>query len=85
MDARSLSRKLLPILKKTGEIHAIVETPKGSRNKFDFDPKRDSDEAGEQTWATGFGGGGAKGEDRGEHGRATHAPDSELGKRVPEV
>ena len=39
MDARSLSRKLPPILKKTGEIHAIVETPKGSRNKFDFDPQ----------------------------------------------
>jgi inorganic pyrophosphatase len=39
MDARSLSRKLPPILKKTGEIHAIVETPKGSRNKFDFDPE----------------------------------------------
>ena len=45
----------------------------------------DSEEAGEQTWATGCGGGGAKGEDRGEHGRATHAPDSEPGKRVPEA
>jgi hypothetical protein len=48
-------------------------------------PLRSSDEAGEQTWATGCGGGGAKGEDRGEHGRATHAPDSEPGKRVPEA
>lgn len=24
-----------------------------------------------------------RGEDRGEHGRATHAPDAEPGKRVP--
>ena len=39
MDALSLSRKLPPIVKETGEIHAIVETPKGSRNKFDFDPQ----------------------------------------------
>jgi inorganic pyrophosphatase len=39
MDASSLARKLPPILKETGEIHAIVETPKGSRNKFDFDPE----------------------------------------------
>ena len=35
--------------------------------------------------ATRGGAGGAKGEDRGEHGRATHAPDSEPGKRVPEA
>jgi inorganic pyrophosphatase len=28
---------LPPILKETREIHAIVETPKGSRNKFHFD------------------------------------------------
>ena len=27
--------------------------------------------------------GGAKGRGRGEHGRATHAPDTEPGKRVP--
>ena len=39
MDALSLSRKLPPIVKETGEIRAIVETPKGSRNKFDFDPQ----------------------------------------------
>ena len=38
MDALSLSRKLPPIVKETGEIHAIVETPKGSRNKFGFIP-----------------------------------------------
>jgi hypothetical protein len=42
-------------------------------------------EAGEQTWATGCGTGGAKGEDRGEHERATHAPDSAPGERVPEA
>ena len=42
-----------------------------------------SDETGEQTWATGRGVGGAKEEDRGEHRRATHVPDSEPGKRVP--
>src|SRR5260370_41789548 len=35
-------------------------------------PFHSSTEAGEQTWATGGGAGGAKGEDRGEHGRATH-------------
>ena len=39
--------------------------------------------AGEQTWAIGRGVGGAKEEDRGEHRRATHVPDSEPGKRVP--
>ena len=33
----------------------------------------------------GRGAGGAKGEDRGEHGRATHVPDSEPGERVPEA
>ena len=27
--------------------------------------------------------GGANGRDRGKHGRATHAPDTEPGKRVP--
>jgi hypothetical protein len=31
------------------------------------------------------GAGGAKGEDRGEHGRATHAPDSAPDERVPEA
>jgi hypothetical protein len=31
------------------------------------------------------GAGGAKGEDRGEHGRATRAPDSAPGERVPEA
>lgn len=39
-------------------------------------PLHSSNEAGEQTWATRRGAGEAKGEDRGEHGRATHAPDS---------
>ena len=34
----------------------------------------------EQTWATGDG---AREEDRGEHRRATHVPDSELGRPVP--
>jgi len=48
-------------------------------------PLHSSTEAGEQTWATGGGAGGAKGEDRGEHGRATHAPDSAPGERVPEA
>src|SRR2546423_15671773 len=34
-------------------------------------PLHNSIEADEQTWATGGGVGGAKGEDRGKHGRAT--------------
>src|SRR2546422_11329705 len=46
-------------------------------------PLRSSWEAGEQVRATGGGVGGAKGEGRGEHGRATHAPDTEPGGRVP--
>jgi hypothetical protein len=33
----------------------------------------------------GRGVGGAKGEDRGEHERATHVPDTAPGKRVPEA
>ena len=45
--------------------------------------RHSSDEAGEQGRATGCGVGGAKGGDQGEHGRATHAPDAEPGKRVP--
>jgi hypothetical protein len=48
-------------------------------------PLHSSYETGEQTWATGRGAGGAKEEDRGEHRRATHVPDSEPGKRVPEA
>jgi hypothetical protein len=40
-------------------------------------------EAGEQDRTTGGGVSGAKGRGRGKHGRATHAPDSEPGKRVP--
>ena len=40
-------------------------------------PLYSSDETGEQTWAIGRGVGGAKEEDRGEHRRATHVPDSE--------
>ena len=39
-------------------------------------PLHNSIEADEQTWATGGGVGGAKGEDRGKHGRATHVPDA---------
>jgi len=39
-------------------------------------PLHNSIEADEQTWATGGGVGGAKGEDRGKHGRATHVPDT---------
>ena len=39
MDIRALRRKFPPIVKKTGEIHAIVETPQGSRNKFTFEPQ----------------------------------------------
>jgi hypothetical protein len=39
-------------------------------------PLHNSIEADEQTWATGDGVGGAKGEDRGKHGRATHVPDT---------
>src|SRR5207245_11631633 len=42
-----------------------------------------SDEACEQGWATGGGAGGAKGGGRGKHGRVTHAPDAEPGKRAP--
>src|SRR5260370_25208108 len=45
--------------------------------------RHSSDEACEQSWATGCGVGGAKGGDRGEHGRATHAPDAKPGKCVP--
>ena len=36
---RALRRKFPPIVKKTGEIHGIVETPQGSRNKFTFEPQ----------------------------------------------
>jgi hypothetical protein len=46
-------------------------------------PFYSSDEAGEQDRATGGGVRGAKGRGRGKHGRATHAPDSEPGERVP--
>src|SRR5260370_15790198 len=45
-------------------------------------PLHSSIEADEQTWATGGGVGGAKGEDRGKHGRATHVPDTAPDKRV---
>src|SRR6266404_2640084 len=48
-------------------------------------PLHNSIEADEQTWATGGGVGGAKGEDRGKHGRATHVPDTAPDKRVPEA
>src|SRR5882757_1471444 len=46
-------------------------------------PFHSSDEADEQDRATGGGVSGAKGKGRGKHGRATHAPDTEPGKRVP--
>ncbi len=45
--------------------------------------RHSSDEACEQSWATGCGADGAKGGGRGKHGRATHAPDTEPGKRAP--
>ena len=48
-------------------------------------PLHNSIEADEQTWATGGGVGGAKGEDRGKHGRATHVPDTAPDKRDPEA
>src|SRR5258708_36274961 len=48
-------------------------------------PLHNSIEADEQTWATGGGVGGAKGEDRGKHGRATHVPDTAPDKTVPEA
>src|SRR5260370_42491364 len=48
-------------------------------------PLHSSIEADEQTWATGGGVGGAKREDRGKHGRATHVPDTAPDKRVPEA
>src|SRR5246127_2877429 len=48
-------------------------------------PLHNSIEADEQTWATRGGVGGAKGEDQGKHGRATHVPDTAPDKRVPEA
>src|ERR1019366_7350012 len=45
-------------------------------------PAHSSDEAGEQTRATGSGVGGAKAWGRRERGRATHVRDTEPGKRV---
>src|SRR5260221_9022391 len=48
-------------------------------------PLDNSIEADEQTWATGGGVGGAKGEDRGKHRRATHVPDAAPDKGVPEA
>src|SRR5260221_12792014 len=47
-------------------------------------PLHNSIEADEQTWATGDGVGGAKGEDRGKHGRATYWTLRRI-KRVPEA
>src|SRR3954470_5208275 len=46
-------------------------------------PRYSSNEAAEQSRATGGGGGGAKGGDRGERGPAKHAPATDPGKRVP--
>src|ERR1700691_3575290 len=45
--ARKTSKSLIdptrlePILKKDGMLQVIVETPKGSRNKFSFDPDQE--------------------------------------------
>src|SRR6202453_1055986 len=41
--AKSLAdpTKLKPIDKKNGLLQVIVETPKGSRNKYSFDPKQE--------------------------------------------
>src|SRR6202167_2810488 len=45
--ARKTSKSLIdptrlePILKKDGMLQVIVETPKGSRNKFSFDPEQE--------------------------------------------
>ena len=33
--------RLVPIDKKDGMLQVIVETPKGSRNKFSFDPEQE--------------------------------------------
>lgn len=33
--------KLKPFKKKSDEIHVVIETPKGSRNKYAFDPKEE--------------------------------------------
>ncbi len=33
--------KLKPIDKKDGTLQVIIETPKGSRNKFSFDPDQE--------------------------------------------
>jgi hypothetical protein len=46
-------------------------------------PLHNSIEADEQTWATGGGVGGAKGEDRGKHGRASARLSSRLGAHQP--
>src|SRR5437016_1573230 len=76
----------------TNQLDAAIFRQKRAASSFDCDchmkhvrPLHSSTEAGEQTWATGGGAGGAKGEDRGEHGRATHMPDTAPGKRVPEA
>ena len=60
----------------------VWEADGGQRRKVRL-LRPDSDETGEQTRPTGRGAGGAKEEDRGEHRRATHAPDSESGKVCP--
>jgi inorganic pyrophosphatase len=32
--------KLRPFDKESGDLNVVIETPKGSRNKFDYDPKK---------------------------------------------
>ena len=43
MSRKSLAdpTKLKPIDKKDGTLQVIIETPKGSRNKFSFDPDQE--------------------------------------------
>ncbi|HSK70234.1 MAG TPA: inorganic diphosphatase [Pyrinomonadaceae bacterium] len=38
-DAKTPFEKLTPFHKNSGEINVIIETPKGKRNKYDFDPE----------------------------------------------
>src|SRR4051812_50183417 len=34
-------KKLRTFDKESGDLNVVIETPKGSRNKFDYDPKKD--------------------------------------------
>ena len=78
----SLSSEIIP----KAERRIIVSIRRGVKGEgCEVRPLHSSVEAGEQTWATGGGAGGAEEEDQGEHGRATHVPDTAPGKRVPEA